>query len=424
MSLSILFRAHGPTRAATCLMAQRSTRSVSTTGSWAAVALACPGPLHCGWTGSPLSGSSRGWLSRSHPAYQSLVLRGWADDTRGQSQGPSTRPSPSLADQVMAARSVAPPKSDQSESSPPPSGSNGDGPKPLSPWQKRGYIFLTVVLAGYAVGFIVYFATPEKDEDGNVIQDEFSSLSFPSQHYQRLKSRFFQTKKDLEEPFSDKLLPEPLPEPYHQPKYTVLIELTGLMVHSNWTHKHGWRFQKRPGVDMFLSQIGYPQFELVVYTTENAVTFYPIVDGLDPNNQFIMYRLFRDATRYLNGHHTKDLKALNRDLKRVILIDWDKDSVALSRDNTLLLPKWEGDNSDRSLIGLAQLLQAIKSSDVDDVREVLEYYRQFEDPIEAFRENQRKLQSEMQAEEERKKASENKRRSSFLSLSGFGRSRT
>lgn len=108
---------------------------------------------------------------------------------------------------------------------------------------------------------------------------------------------------------------------------------------------------------MFLSQIGYPQFELVVYTTENAVTFYPIVDGLDPNNQFIMYRLFRDATRYLNGHHTKDLKALNRDLKRVILIDWDKDSVALSRENTLLLPKWKGDNSDRSLIGLAQLLQ-------------------------------------------------------------------
>ena len=44
---------------------------------------------------------------------------------------------------------------------------------------------------------------------------------------------------------------------------------------------------------MFMSQIGYPNFELVVYTTENAMTFYPIVDGLDPNNQFIMYRLFR-----------------------------------------------------------------------------------------------------------------------------------
>ena len=29
---------------------------------------------------------------------------------------------------------------------------------------------------------------------------------------------------------------------------------------------------------------------------------------------------------------------------------------------------------------------------MEDVREVLAYYRQFDDPIEAFRENQRKLQ--------------------------------
>ena len=35
---------------------------------------------------------------------------------------------------------------------------------------------------------------------------------------------------------------------------------------------------------------------------------------------------------------------------------------------------------------------AIKQSDVDDVREVLRYYKQYDDPIEAFRENQRKLQ--------------------------------
>ena len=122
-------------------------------------------------------------------------------------------------------------------------------------------------------------------------------------------------------------------------------------------HKHGWRFQKRPGVDMFMSQIGYPHFELVIYTKENAMTFNPIVDGLDPSGQFIMYRLFRDATRYLNGQHTKDLSAMNRDLKKVILVDWNSDSVVLNSDNALLLKKWEGDNSDKSLIGLAQLLQ-------------------------------------------------------------------
>ena len=80
-----------------------------------------------------------------------------------------------------------------------------------------------------------FSALPDRDENGQNIEDEYSSLPFYSQYFQRLKGKFFKTKKDLEEPFSDKLLPDPLPEPYHQPTYTILLELTGLLVHSNWT---------------------------------------------------------------------------------------------------------------------------------------------------------------------------------------------
>jgi hypothetical protein len=68
-----------------------------------------------------------------------------------------------------------------------------------------------------------------------------------------------------------------------------------------------------------MSQIGYPNFELVVYSVETPTTFFPIVDGLDPGGQYINYRLFRDATRFVNGHPTKDISALNRDPKRVSL---------------------------------------------------------------------------------------------------------
>lgn len=37
------------------------------------------------------------------------------------------------------------------------------------------------------------------------------------------------------------------------------------------------------------------------------------------------------------------------------------------------------------------IFTAIALAKVDDVRETLEYYRQFDNPVEAFRENQRKL---------------------------------
>ncbi len=42
---------------------------------------------------------------------------------------------------------------------------------------------------------------------------------------------------------------------------------------------------------------------------------------------------------------------------KVIVVDWNEKACSLNRENCLLLKKWEGDNADRTLIGLAQLLQ-------------------------------------------------------------------
>jgi len=42
-----------------------------------------------------------------------------------------------------------------------------------------------------------------------------------------------------------------------------------------------------------------------------------------------------------------------------------------------------------------QFATVIAQNNVDDVREVLHYYRQFDDPINQFRENQRKLAEQM-----------------------------
>lgn len=50
----------------------------------------------------------------------------------------------------------------------------------------------------------------------------------------------------------------------------------------------------------------------------NFQTVFPILDSLDPNG-YIMYRLVRDATDFIDGHHVKNLDCLNRDLKKVTL---------------------------------------------------------------------------------------------------------
>lgn len=46
-----------------------------------------------------------------------------------------------------------------------------------------------------------------------------------------------------------------------------------------------------------------------------------------------------------------------------------------------------------------KFISAVASADVEDVRDVLEYYRQFENPLEQFKENQRKLLHQMQEQQ-------------------------
>ncbi|KAG8292266.1 Mitochondrial import inner membrane translocase subunit TIM50 [Homalodisca vitripennis] len=252
-------------------------------------------------------------------------------------------------------------------------------------------------------GYIIFsFGSPMQNEDGTFEEDEFSRLPIVTQYLKRtFKTMNFYTKM-IKEPSRKKLLPEPLQYPYMQPPYTLVLELTDLLVHPEWTYSTGWRFKKRPGVDQFLEQVGPPLFEIVIYTAEQGMVAFPIINTLDPNG-YIMYRLFRDATDYVDGHHVKNLDCLNRDLKRVIVVDWNPNSVKLHRANTFLVPRWTGSDSDTSLMDLAAFLKTIASNDVDDVRDVLVHYSQFDDPLETFKEKQRILMEEMEKEQEKKR---------------------
>ncbi|CAI2354344.1 unnamed protein product [Caenorhabditis sp. 36 PRJEB53466] len=241
-----------------------------------------------------------------------------------------------------------------------------------------------VILGGSIVGFIsfcLYYGRAQRDEAGKVIEDGFSGFLAP---FYRIANSFKLWRDYVVEPAREQLLPDPLPAPYLQPKYTIVIELKNIMVHPEWTYKTGYRFLKRPALDYFLDVIGYPNFEVVIYSSESMMTAAPVVDSFDPK-QRIMYKLFRDCTKYMNGHHVKDLSKLNRDLSKVIFIDFDVKSGQLNPENLLLVPEWRGNMDDTSLVDLAELLKTIHLSDTEDVRPMLQYYSQYDDPAKEFR---------------------------------------
>ncbi|TKS80550.1 Mitochondrial import inner membrane translocase subunit TIM50 [Collichthys lucidus] len=242
---------------------------------------------------------------------------------------------------------------------------------------------------GGAVGMVYIFGTNSVDEQGNVIPDEFDRDPPVVQQLKRTFKYFKDYRQMIIEPTSPKLLPDPLKEPYYQPPYTLVLELTDVLLHPEWSLSTGWRFKKRPGIDYLFQQLA-PLYEIVVFTAETGMTAYPLIDSIDPQG-FVMYRLFRDATRYMEGHHVKDVSCLNRDSSKVIVVDCKREAFSLQPFNGMALKKWDGNSDDRTLYDLANFLKTIALSGVDDVRSVLENYALEDDPIEAFKRRQAQL---------------------------------
>ncbi|CAF4828955.1 mitochondrial import inner membrane translocase subunit TIM50-C-like [Pieris napi] len=262
---------------------------------------------------------------------------------------------------------------------------------------KMGFAVFGGALTVMGGCMVVEMGAPKRGEEGQILEDEFSNLPIVWQYLRRTWKELTFYEKMIKEPSRDKLLPDPLPPPY-QPSYTLVLEFTDVLVHPDWSYQTGWRFKKRPGVDQFLQTVASSDYEVVIFTSENVFMIWPVLDKLDPENKLISYRLFRDSTHFMDGVHVKNLEGLNRDLSKVIVVDWNKQATQFQPENALILKKWKGADDDTALLDLANLLQTIAMSNVSDVRDVVTYYSQYEDPIAAFRENQRKLLEQMENE--------------------------
>ncbi|KAI0980643.1 hypothetical protein GJ496_005138 [Pomphorhynchus laevis] len=262
-------------------------------------------------------------------------------------------------------------------------------------WTPRSLKIAAGVFSAWAatvIGYVIYeWGRPLYTDSGKLIEDEFSHKYSPAiARIARAIDATIGSYQMIKDPTSDKLLPDPVKYPLYQPKYTLVVEHSGVLVNPEWSYKTGWRYKKRPGLDYFLQKVGYPVFELVIYTEDSAMTAVPILNGLGANEK-LFAALFREDTRYRNGTHVKDLSCLNRDLKSIIIIDWnDKGFQLQPRNGIHRLKKWDG-TDDRLLYDLADFLEMIATSNVDDLRTVLDHYNEEIDPIASFIERQQKI---------------------------------
>ena len=82
-----------------------------------------------------------------------------------------------------------------------------------------------------------------------------------------------------------------------------------------------------------------------------------------------MHRLYRDATMFVRGTHCKDLSKLNRDVRKIVVVDKDRAAVQLQPGNAIIVKPYTDatDRLDTELEDLTPFLAALVNENVRDV---------------------------------------------------------
>eukprot|EP00347_Sterkiella_histriomuscorum_P015966 403355012 len=208
----------------------------------------------------------------------------------------------------------------------------------------------------------------DKPETGFMASEAFLNLARNADY------AFYDMKLLLTRPPVEKLLPDrpPLPPGSAYPK-TLVINMRGTLVHSEYKFGSGFEILKRPGLSVFLQRLSR-FYEIVIFGDEESGIVNDICDALDPNYQMIMGRLGRESTLLKNGKYVKDLSYMNRDLKDIIYIDFSDEKVEFHKDNALILPLWEGNADDRELYDIMPFLENLAQAHGSDGRQEIKKF--------------------------------------------------
>lgn len=307
-----------------------------------------------------------------------------------------------------------------------PRGSAGDGlPRSayVSSSDRRRSKLLRVFYTSSILGILLYglYQGREWDSEEEAAAHKDSPTGYsPSAMYARAMARLGSSTTYYTDPVTKKFLPDlNLLDPL-TPEFVLVLGLEDLLIKSEWSRDHGWRIAKRPGLDYFLRYLSM-YYELVIFSAQPAFTVEQIHRKLDPYQ--MVYPLFREMTTYEDGGYVKDLSYLNRDLKKVVMIDTDEHAVKKQPENAIVLPKWDGNPNDTTLVDFIPFLEYLANIGFKDTREVLKSFQGQYIPVE-FDRRQKAIREKFMAEQAEKNKHKPRRSASIGSWFGGSQPKT
>jgi len=125
----------------------------------------------------------------------------------------------------------------------------------------------------------------------------------------------------------------------------------------------------RPYATEILKEISQ-HFEIIVFTASHSCYANVVLDHLDPGQQYIHHRLFRESCVVTDeGIYIKDLRILgNRNLHDIVLVDNAAYSFGYQIENGIPIIPYYDNKEDQELKHLIPYLKSLAT--VKDVREV------------------------------------------------------
>ena len=125
---------------------------------------------------------------------------------------------------------------------------------------------------------------------------------------------------------------------------------------------------KRPYLDTFLLTLA-PYYHLIIFTASIRKYADAVIDLIDPQS-LIEQRFFRSScVRDDKGQLVKDLSAVGKGRKRMVIVDNSPCAYSRNEDNAIPISTWYDEQADTQLRELIPLLIALRN--LEDVRTVL-----------------------------------------------------
>ena len=164
----------------------------------------------------------------------------------------------------------------------------------------------------------------------------------------------------------------PLPPINKKYEYTLVLDLDETLIHyfPEETMNNGM-FMVRPYCIYFLKELN-ELYEIINFSDKESDYTDNILNALDINNNIIKFRLYRQHLSLTKIGLIKNLNKLGRDLRKVIIIDNNRNNYKNNLNNGILLKEWKGDIYDTELFNLLKILKDIVKLKIKDVRNIIE----------------------------------------------------